>query len=266
MELIFYLLFQIIFAITENEIKKRIEDNNTLKNMLNKNVSQNMEKANELIQSLERFKREQNESGIKLECVINDKTRYNDDNLINLETTQKDLVCFFDTSSSNMIKEDKENLENYDILGQLVSNTLPIEIDDFYQSVVTLRDETNEQLKESKINYELNCEQLSKMTNDELNLLAETSEQCEREGKLIKEKIQSKSDKFTKIRVNLNEYSNKLTKTETDLDKELDNAFSFNVELRNTYKSELNLKENHLNSLKRDLVNCDPTGILSLLK
>ena len=245
---------------TEKEIRKRIEENNELKGLVNRNVNQNVDKIDELIQSLEHFKQEQNESRIKMECTINDKIRNSDDNLINLETTQKDLICYFDTSSSNMIKDDKEHLANCDLLNHMVSSTLPMEVCDFQESIRSIREQSDEQLKEFKAMYESNCEQLNSMTNDEMNLLKETSELCEENGKLIKENIKQKAEQFNKIRDNLSVYGEQIKKTEDDIGQELENAFKFNAELQDTYKSELTLKENHLAGLKRDLVKCDPTG------
>lgn len=192
--------------------------------------------------------------------MINDKIKNIDDNLINLETTQKDLICYFDTSSSNMIKEDKENLANYDLLDQLVSNSLPMEICDFQSVVGDLREKSDQQVNKLKTIYESDCEQLNCMANEELNLLNRTHELCEENGKLIKESIQQKSEQFNKIRNNMFVYGESIDKTEREIVQEIENAFKFNVELQDTYKSELNLKENHLAGLRRDLVKCDPTG------
>ena len=231
-----------------------------MKALVNRNANQNIDKVDELMQSIERFKQEQNENRIRMEYTINDKIKNNDDNLINLETTQKDLICYFDTSSSNMIKEDKENLANYDLLDQLVSSSLPMEVCDFQLTVRSLRAKSDDQFKELKTIYESNCEQLNCMTSEEMHLLKETHELCEENGKLIKENIEQKVEEFSKIRNNLSVYGEKIAKTEIEIDRQLSNAFTFNVDLQNSYKSELNLKETHLAGLKRDLIKCDPTG------
>lgn len=219
-----------------------------------------MVRVDEMIQALENFKQEQNESRIKMEFTINDKIRNSDDNLINLETTQKDLICYFDTSSSNMIKEDKENLANYDLLDQLVSNTLPYEVCDFQSTVRDLRKSSDEQLRALQAAYESNCEQLANLTVDEMKLLNETQELCDQNGELIKKSIEQKNEQLSKMRDDLSAHDEKLEKAEIEIGEQLKNAVSFNVELLDTYKSEINLKESHLAGLRRDLVKCDPTG------
>ena len=244
----------------EKEIKKRIDENNELKGLLNRNANQNMVRVDEMIQALETFKQEQNESRIKMEFTINDKIRNSDDNLTNLETTQKDLICYFDTSSSNMIKEDKENLANYELLDQLVSNTLPYELCDFQSTMRGLRNDLDKQLSVLQKAHESDREQLASLMGDEMQLLSETHERCEENGMLIRKSIKQKSERFDKIRDNLSAHGEQIEKTEIEIGQELKNAVSFNVELLDAYKSEINLKESHLAGLRRDLVKCDPTG------
>lgn len=238
------------FFSPEKEIKKRIDENNELKALLNRNANQSMVRVDEMIQALESFKQEQNESRIKMEFTINDKIRNSDDN----------LICYFDTSSSNMIKEDKENLANYDLLDQLVSNTLPYEVCDFQSTVSDLRKSSDEQICALQKVHESDREQLASLTTDEMKLLNETHELCEENGKLIKASIEQKSEQLGKICENLSAHGEQISKTAGEIGQELKNAVSFNVDLLDTYKSEINLKENHLAGLRRDLVKCDPTG------
>lgn len=252
--------FLLLSPFSEKEIKKRVDENNELKALLNRNANQSMVRVDEMIQALESFKQEQNENRIKMEFTINDKIRNSDDNLINLETTQKDLICYFDTASSNMIKEDKENLANYDLLDQLVCNTLPYEVCDFQSTVRELRKNSDEQLKALRTVHESDCEQLASLTAEEMKLLSETHELCEENGRLIKSSIKQKNEQFVRIRDNLSAHGERIERTESEVGQQLKNAVSFNVELLDTYKSEINLKENHLAGLKRDLVKCDPTG------
>jgi len=252
--------FSHIIDYQKNEIKKRIDENNELKKTLGRNSNANIEKVNEMIKSLEALKQQQTETRIKVECTINNKIRNIDDNLINLETTQKDLVCYFDTASSNMIKEDEENLNNYDLLNAMVSSTLPMEVCDFQESIRSIREKSDERIKELDTVHQMNCEQLDNMAIEEINLLQVTSEVCVENGESVKETIKQKDDQFVQIFDGWSTYAEQIKKMESDFDQELDNAVKFNSELQDTYKSELTLKENHLAGLKRDLVKCDPTG------
>lgn len=219
-----------------------------------------MVRVDEMIQALENFKQEQNQNRINMEITINDKIRNSDENLINLETTQKDLICYFDTASSNMIKEDKENLANYDLLDQLVCNTLPYEVCDLQSTVRELRANSDEQVKALRAVHESDCEHLASLAAEQMKLLNETRELSEENGKLIQNSIEAKNVQFGRIRENLSSHAEQIERTKSEVGEQLKNAVSFNVELLDTYKSEINLKENHLAGLKRDLVKCDPTG------